>query len=142
MSGMILAPAVEMRNVIEAVRSGWWIARAPVLAGALLILLASPAAAQFGGTVRTVACSGTITTALQTAINAAVDTDVISIGAGSCSAGQVSWANKNIKVQGQGIGTTTVTGLSFAVTVTVKAGFRITGMTVGCASTWKVNAVN
>jgi hypothetical protein len=82
-----------------------------------------------------------ITSALQTAINAAADTDVISIGAGNCSAGSVSWANKNITVQGQGIGTTTVTGLSFSVTVTAKAGFRITGMSVGCAR-WKVDAVN
>jgi len=114
----------------------------PVLVGALLALFPSPSAAQFSGTVRTVPCSGTITTALQNAINASVDTDVVAIGAGSCSSGQVSWSNKNIMVQGQGIGATSVSGLSFKVTVTSKAGFRITGMSVGCAPAWRVDAVN
>jgi hypothetical protein len=107
-----------------------------------ILALPSVAAAQFGGTIRDVPCSGTITSALQAAINASSDNDVVNIGAGTCSAGQVSWANKNIKVQGQGIGVTTVSGLSFAVTDTTKAGFRITGMSVGCAGSWKVDAVN
>ena len=126
----------------DTLQSGWWIARISVLAGALLILHPSPSAAQFGGTIRSVACSGAITSALQAAIDAAADTDVINIGAGNCSAGKVSWTNKNIKVQGQGIGATTVSGLTFSVNVTAKAGFRITGMSVGCAPTWKIDAVN
>jgi hypothetical protein len=54
----------------------------------------------------------------------------------------VSWSNKNITVQGQGIGTTTVNGLSFKVTNTTKSAFRITGMSVGSASTWLVDAVD
>ena len=118
-----------MRNVLLLVAAG-------------LIFLPGVASAQFTGTVRNVACSGSITSALQTAVNASVDTDVVNIGAGTCTAGQVSWSNKNIKVQGQGIGTTTVTGLSFDVKVTTKAGFRITGLSVGCPTVWKVDAIN
>jgi hypothetical protein len=89
-----------------------------------------------------VACSGTITTALQNAINSATDGDTVSIGAGSCSAGGVRWENKNIKVVGQGIGSTTVTGLSFNVVVTQKAAFRISGFSVGAASSWTIDAQN
>jgi len=87
-------------------------------------------------------CTGTITTALQNAINAATDGTTVTIDAGTCSAGTVSWTNKNITVKGQGIGVTTVQGLSFNVTDTTKANFRITGMSVGAASEWKINAVN
>ena len=89
-----------------------------------------------------VPCSGTITSSLQTAINSAVDGDTVSVGAGTCSAGTVSWANKNIVVQGEGIGTTTVNGLAFNVTNTTKSNFRITGMSVGAAGSWLINAVN
>jgi hypothetical protein len=108
---------------------------------AVIALAPGVAWAQFGGTVRDVACSGTITSALQSAINASADSDVVNIGAGSCSAGQVTWSNKNIKVQGQGIGVTTVSGLSFRVTVTSKAAFRITGLSVGCPTNWRIDAV-
>lgn len=89
-----------------------------------------------------VPCSGDITSALQSAINSAVDGSIVDIAAGSCNASGVSWANKNITVRGQGIGVTTVTGLSFDVTDTTKAAFRITGMSVGAAAQWHVNAVN
>ena len=93
-------------------------------------------------TTRDVACSGTITSALQTAVNSSVDGDIINIGAGTCSGGTVSWTNKNITVQGQGIGATTVSGLSFNVTDTAKAAFRITGMSVGAPSAWSIASTN
>lgn len=89
-----------------------------------------------------VTCTGNITTALQNAINSAVDGDTVDISAGNCSAGTVSWSNKNITVRGQGIGATVVSGLSFNVTDTTKAAFRITGMSVGAASAWRINAIN
>ena len=89
-----------------------------------------------------IACSGSITSSLQSAINAANDGTIISIGSGSCTGGSVSWTNKNITVQGQGIDVTTVSGLSFNVTDTTKANFRISGMTVGAAAAWKINAID
>jgi hypothetical protein len=95
-----------------------------------------------GGSVINVSCSGTITSALQSAINSASDGDTINISAGTCSGGTVSWTNKNITVQGQGIDVTTVNGLAFNVTDTTKANFRITGMTVGAASAWTINALD
>jgi hypothetical protein len=107
----------------------------------LSIVLALSTAPVFAAT-RSVSCSGDITSALQLAINAAVDGDEVSVGAGSCSAGTVSWSNKNITVKGQGIGTTTVSGLSFNVTNSSKSNFRISGFSVGAAPTWKINAVN
>lgn len=107
-----------------------------------MLLPSAALAAEFSGAVRHVACSGTITSALQAAINASADNDVVNISAGNCSSGQVSWSNKNIKVQGQGVGNTTVSGLSFKVVVTSKAAFRITGMSVGCGTGWRVDAVN
>ena len=91
---------------------------------------------------RNVPCTGTITSALQSEINSSVDGDTINIGAGTCSASGVSWINKNITVQGQGIGVTTVNGLSFNVTDTTKASFRISGMSVGAPPIWKINAVD
>jgi hypothetical protein len=109
-----------------------------LLAALLLLAMGGPAMA---ATI-SVSCSGSITSALQNAINSANDGDVVSIGAGSCSAGGVSWSNKNIVVQGQGIGTTTVSGLSFKVTNTTKSAFRITGMSVGAASAWTIDAVD
>jgi len=93
-------------------------------------------------TQREVACSGSITSALQSAINSSVDGDIVNIGAGSCTAGGVSWSNKNIVVQGQGIGVTTVSGLSFTVSNTTKSSFRITGMSVGAPAQWRVDAGN
>jgi hypothetical protein len=110
------------------------------LACSMIVLAPDLAFAQFGGTVRNVACSGTITSTLQSAINASADSDVVNIGAGSCASGQVTWSDKNIKVQGQGIGVTTVSGLSFRVTVTAKADFRITGLSVGCGTNWRIDA--
>jgi hypothetical protein len=89
-----------------------------------------------------VACSGTITNALQSAVNSAADGDTVSISAGNCSASTVAWDNKNITVQGQGIGATTVNGLSFNVLITTKAAFRITGFSVGSAGSWTINALN
>ena len=108
----------------------------------LVTLFALACAPSFAAT-RNVACSGgDITSALQTAINASADGDVVSVGAGSCSAGTVSWANKDITVQGQGKGVTIVNGLSFKVTNSTKSKFRISGFTVGAAPTWRIDAVN
>lgn len=87
-------------------------------------------------------CSGNITSALQNAINSAVDGDTIEISAGNCSAGQVSWSNKNITVKGQGIGVTVVSGLSFNVINSTKSAFRISSMSVGAAGQWRINAVD
>lgn len=89
-----------------------------------------------------VSCTGNITSALQTAINQAVDGDVIEVGAGNCSAGTVSWTNKNILVRGLGIGVSNVSGLSFKVTDTTKAGFRISGFSVGAPTSWLIDALN
>ncbi len=108
--------------------------------GVLLLGLLGTAPAM--AATRTVNCSGSITSALQSAINASVDGDVVSIGAGSCSAGSVNWANKNITVKGQGIGATTVSGLSFSVLDTTKASFRISSMSVGAAAAWTIDANN
>ncbi|HEU0119614.1 MAG TPA: hypothetical protein VFQ91_03750 [Bryobacteraceae bacterium] len=92
--------------------------------------------------VAAVTCSGDITKALQSAIDAATDGSVVDITAGSCTAGGVSWTNKNITVRGTGIGSTVVNGLSFNVTDTVKGSFRITGMSVGAPNQWRINAVD
>lgn len=89
-----------------------------------------------------VTCSGNITAALQAEINAAPDGGTVDIGAGNCTAGSVSWSNKNITVRGQGIGVTTVSGVSFQVTDTTKAAFRITGMSVGAPASWRINAID
>lgn len=106
----------------------------------LLFLLALASAPAFAAT-RTVACSGDITSALQSAINSSADGDVVSVGAGTCTARTVSWSNKNISVIGQGIGKTVVTGLNFNVVNNQKGNFRISGFSVGAAPTWKINAV-
>lgn len=91
----------------------------------------------------TVNCSGTITSALQSAVNSAANGDTVNISAGNCSGGTVSWQNKNIRVMGQGMGSTTVTGLNFNVRTTTAANFRISGMNVGCPGTpWKVDGYN
>lgn len=87
-------------------------------------------------TVTVSACTGTNDhTKIQTAINSAVDGDVVQIQAGTCAiGGLISWTNKNITVQGAGIGATTLNSNidTFHVNVTnaSKANFRITGMTI------------
>jgi len=82
---------------------------------------------------RNVTCSGTITSALQTAINSSIDGDVVNISSGVCSAGTVTWENKNITVQGQGIGVTAISGLNVQVNTkqTNKAAWRISGISFG-----------
>lgn len=107
----------------------------------IAIILAFACGPLFAAT-HSVPCSDDITARLQTAIDASVDGDLISVGAGSCTAGGVSWTNKNITVQGQGIGATTVSGLSFDVVNTEKSRFRISGFSVGAPSSWKINAVD
>ena len=87
-----------------------------------------------------IVATGDITSELQAAIDAASDGDTIIIGAGTCTASGVDWDNKNITIRGQGIGVTTVTGLTFDVLVTTKAQFRISGMSVGAADQWLIDA--
>jgi len=77
--------------------------------------------------------SSPITTALQDAIDSAIDDDIINIGSGSCSSASVSWSNKNITVQGQGDDSTYVslTGTTlFSITATTKAKFVIKNMDI------------
>lgn len=85
-------------------------------------------------TTRNVSCSGTITSSLQSAVNSSIDGDTVSIGAGSCTSGKITWTNKNIAIIGQGIDATTITMTAggFAITVTnpAKAAFRLSGMTI------------
>ena len=77
-----------------------------------------------------VTCSGTITSALQSAINSATDGDTVTISAGSCSSSLVSWTNKNITLQGAGADSTHVTGLAvqLSMTTTQSVSWRITGI--------------
>ena len=61
-------------------------------------------------TVRTVTCSGDITSTLRTAINSSVDGDEVSISAGVCTtASMLTLVNKNIEVRGAGLDVTTIT---------------------------------
>lgn len=106
----------------------------------LLLIPIVLACSQSYAATRSVACSGDITSALQSAINASADGDTVSVGAGTCTGGSVSWSNKDITVYGQGKGVTTVSGLSFKVTNDTKARFRIGGFSVGAASTWRIDA--
>lgn len=102
------------------------------LALALVLAWAMPTEA---ATITVAACTGTNDhTKIQTAINSAVDDDVVQIQAGTCTfTSSVTWTNKNIVVQGAGEGVTTITSNSqeaFYVQPTTKAGFRITAMTI------------
>lgn len=90
---------------------------------------------------RNVTAVGNITVPLQAAINASADGDTVNITAGTCTAGLVTWANKNVIIRGQGIGATNITGLRFGATVTTKAGFRITAMSIASAGEWAIDAV-
>jgi hypothetical protein len=88
-------------------------------------------------TIRTVTCSGDITTAWQTALNSSVDGDEVSIGAGSCTiSSMVTFTNKAVNLHGAGIGTTTITAthantsLAAITTNYLKAGWRIHDFTL------------
>lgn len=63
-------------------------------------------------TTRNVTCSGDITSALTTAIGASADGDIVNIGAGSCSMGNITVTDKNITIQGQGKASTIITAAS------------------------------
>jgi hypothetical protein len=78
----------------------------------------------------TVTCNGTITSALQAAINAASPYDIISISSGSCSCGAVSIATQNLTIQGQGTSNTHITspGNFFSASGSKANGLRITGI--------------
>src|SRR5262249_33811185 len=85
-------------------------------------------------TINAVNCSAA---AIQTAINAAQDGDIVLIPAGSCtwaSSDIVRWTNKNITVLGAGQGQTVITqaGKAFYITVSdaTKAAFRLSSFTL------------
>ncbi len=97
----------------------------------MLVLISSNA---WADTHSAGACAGTITSALQSAVNAASSGDTVSVGAGSCTSGNVSWTNKNITIQGAGDGVTNInTGSNSFLTITQSvnpASFRVTGMSL------------
>ena len=85
-----------------------------------------------------VACSGNISSTLQSAITAASDGDTVTIGNGSCTLNAaVTITDKNITIQGGGIGVTTLacgtTGNLFNFAPSTKP-FRITGFTVNTSA--------
>lgn len=92
-----------------------------------------------GATVRTVTCSGDVTSALQAAINSSVDGDVVAISDGTCqqSKSTILIKNKNITLEGAGPDRTTLTTSKttgmFAY-VETKASVRITGFTYRIAA--------
>lgn len=69
-----------------------------IMTAAALALLSTSAQAA----TRNVACSGNITSALQSAISASSTGDIVNIGAGSCSMNPITITDKNITIQGQG----------------------------------------
>jgi hypothetical protein len=82
---------------------------------------------------------------VQSAINIAMDGDVVSIPAGTCtwSGDPVVWSNKNIAVSGAGVGNTIITrNGDYVFYVAMKdashGSFRISGMTVTGATTTAV----
>lgn len=77
------------------------------LLASVAVLLVSPIAAE--AATRNVACSGNITSALQSAISASAAGDIVNIGAGSCSMNPITINDKNITIQGQGKTSTVVT---------------------------------
>ena len=113
----------------------------------------------FGSALATtynVSCNGTITTALQNAINSAkggstyATGDTVSISAGSCSMGDIT-LNKKITLQGAGASSTTISGGSITSTDSAP---RITGIgftnttitinesTTGGSNGWRVDHNN
>jgi hypothetical protein len=87
------------------------------------------------GTVRTVACSGNITTNLQNAIDASADGDTVKIGSGTCSMSSVSFSDTDVIIKGAGLGVTNITfsdNNAFDVTVTAANNpvFRISGISL------------
>jgi hypothetical protein len=96
----------------------------------LYLILTFTFAIPVQATIRTIPCSGTITSSVQSAINSSTDGDIVNIEAGSCSLESVSWTDKNITVQGQGIDVTTLTFNSGGITLindstTERKGFRL-----------------
>jgi hypothetical protein len=96
----------------------------------LLLLTVSSHAA-----TRSVPCSGDITSALQAAVNASADGDVVSIGSGNCSTtGRISMTDKNITVQGQGKGVTNISAPGGFATINVSGAksptWRISGFSL------------
>ncbi len=95
---------------------------------AVVAAMAMPAVAR--ATTRQVTCSGSITSALQKAVDASSDGDTVSISAGTCTFGGIGWTNRNIAVVGAGPTATLMSGGSFDVAIsnTAKGAFRISGI--------------
>ena len=112
----------------------------------IVIILLLPSLV-FAATTYNVACSGTITDALDTAISSAVDSDTVAIGAGSCSTAGNIIINKAITIQGAGQASTTLTTTSdyafiFRKTSSAHSAWRVTAMTVTGTSPNGVMRVN
>lgn len=90
-----------------------------------------------GATINAASCNQSD---VQSAVNSAIDGDIINIPAGACNWGDnyVSWAEKNISVFGAGIDKTviSVSGIAFDVADEIKASFRISGMTINGLPKW------
>lgn len=94
---------------------------------AALLLVPSAAVAA----TRTVPCSGDITAALNGAIAASVNGDVVTIGAGSCAMGRLAMiSNKNITIQGAG---------KTATILTADSGFGQIETTGANSPTWRLS---
>lgn len=94
-----------------------------------------------------VACSGTITAALATAIGDAVDDDTVTIGAGTCTSAGQTITDKQITIQGAGQASTTLTITSFPAfhwvrNSTANGNNRLTAITLtgtGSGTIFKMN---
>jgi hypothetical protein len=91
-------------------------------------------------TTRNVTCSGTITSALNSAISASSNGDIVQISAGSCSMGALNMmTNKNITIQGAGKDSTVITANSgwgqIEYTSSNSPQFRLSGFTLTSTST-------
>ena len=87
------------------------------------------------GTTRSVTCSGDITAAVKLTIAASADGDLVAIGAGTCSMGNLGTiTDKNITIQGAGKGVTVITAdAGFGQMVSNGAtspNWRLTGFTL------------
>src|SRR5215467_7404077 len=106
-----------------------------------LILCVVGLGADASAAIYNVACSGNITSALQSAINSTSIGDTVNIGAGSFSmSGQVTLTDDNITIQGAGQGVTNITANSGFATINISGAnvptFRITAMSFsGTANT-------
>ena len=101
------------------------------------LALAMPVSAS--ATTRNVTCSGDITSALNAAINASSNGDIVNITSGSCSMSKLSMiTDKNITIQGAGKGVTVITANAgfgaIQTTGSNSPNWRLTGFTLTSTS--------